>query len=367
MQHAATRLKGDERVRDALDAKLERERALKSSQENPTITMQAEAVFEDAMNANTVHGSAPVDLHQFSLEGVGAMEVPAGAAVAPRFIEQVKESVKSSVNGDAFVSIYEKTKSLIQQGKYMEMLMMERTDAAWKSYIFCLPQGTMKFLINAMIDNLPTRCNLKKWGKSITDLCRLCKARPESLAHITSGCKVALEEKRYDYRHDSVLAYVASCLDSKKFEFAVDVDGWKLPCGGTVPPKLAVTTKRPDICIVDSVRKRVYIGELTCGNERNIERNNGYKMQKYTNFLTDIRGMSVTLEPFEIGASTGLVTERNKGTLKNIHKFVRPDISYKLFEKNITAITVLSTYHIYSARERTDWQAPGLVGPPFKH
>ena len=28
---------------------------------------------------------------------------------------------------------------------------------------------------------------------------------------------------------------------------------------------------------------------------------------------------------------------------------------------------VLSTYHIYSARERTDWQAPGLVGPPFKH
>ena len=46
-----------------------REGSLKISQDNPTITMQAEAVFEDAMNSNFVHRSAPVDPHQFSLEG----------------------------------------------------------------------------------------------------------------------------------------------------------------------------------------------------------------------------------------------------------------------------------------------------------
>ena len=47
----------DERMRDAVT----REGSLKISQDNPTITMQAEAVFEDAMNSNFVHGSAPVD------------------------------------------------------------------------------------------------------------------------------------------------------------------------------------------------------------------------------------------------------------------------------------------------------------------
>ena len=45
----------------------------------------------------------------------------------------MREAVKSTVRYDESENIYEKAKSLIQQGRFIEMTLLEKSDAAWKS------------------------------------------------------------------------------------------------------------------------------------------------------------------------------------------------------------------------------------------
>ena len=81
--------------------------------------------------------------------------------------------------------------TLIKQGKFLELTKVQSTDATWQSYIYNLPKGTMKWLLNSSIDTLPTKANLRQWGKVTNDKC-FC-GKKETLNHILSGCKVALD------------------------------------------------------------------------------------------------------------------------------------------------------------------------------
>ena len=53
---------------------------------------------------------------------------------------------------------------LVKQGKYLGLSQLEQTDATWKGYIFNLPRGTMKFILNSTKDTLPIK--VKCGGKS---------------------------------------------------------------------------------------------------------------------------------------------------------------------------------------------------------
>ena len=70
--------------------------------------MQAEQTYEQAMQTNAPLGQTPVDLHQFNLEGLGAMEVPPDAPKSPLFIEAVKDTPKAYVRGDDTAAMQEK-------------------------------------------------------------------------------------------------------------------------------------------------------------------------------------------------------------------------------------------------------------------
>ena len=63
-----------------------------------------------------------------------------------------------------------------------------------------MPEDRFKFLVKAVYDLLPTPQNKSKWyGEEST--CRQC-GENGSLTHILSGCKVALSEGKYKWRHD---------------------------------------------------------------------------------------------------------------------------------------------------------------------
>ena len=49
------------------------------------------------------------------------------------------------------------------QGKTLELAAAKSTDFTWKSFVYDLRRGTLKFLANAHIDTLPTAANLKRW------------------------------------------------------------------------------------------------------------------------------------------------------------------------------------------------------------
>ena len=113
--------------------------------------------------------------------------------------------------------------------------LQEKCDATWKSYIYNLSKGTMKWILNSTVNSLPTLSNLKTWGKAVSDKCKLCGWR-QTLKHITSGCRKALNQGRFTFRHDNILAYIADSLDRSKCDFYIDIPDHQTAAAGTVPP-----------------------------------------------------------------------------------------------------------------------------------
>ena len=117
----------------------------------------------------------------------------------------------------------------------------------WKSYMFnlILKKGTLKFLLNSCLDTLPT------------DLCKLCLQagvelrgrRQETTNHILNGCKVALHQKRYNWRHNNLIEYITGLIDIDRCmprSRPIPFQGEVLP-----PPHLLVTSLKPDLEIKD--------------------------------------------------------------------------------------------------------------------
>ena len=89
-------------------------------------------------------------------------------------------------------------------------------------------------------------------------------------------------------------------------------------------------------------------------------------MEKDEHFARDITNFTVKVEPFEIGAHQGYINKRNKETIKNIHKYTKPNITLKHFTENISAITLVSSYFIFNSREVKDWAKHGFIGSLVK-
>ena len=370
--HASTRLKGDKRVNLAIDNKIERESSFVRKQ---SITVLAETVFKSAFNQNCVQGEIPGTTPEnpptsenLTLEGLGDLTLPATPPQEPlkpphKFIEEVKKDVKTKILSDENQNILKHVQTLIKQGQILELAKLEEKDATWNSYIFNLPKGTMKWLLNSCIDTLPTKVNLKQWGKVTNDKC-FCTEK-QTLNHILNGCKVGLNQGRFTLRHDSVLHYIAQCLDKKRYTCYVDIAGHQTPAGGTLPADIIVSNLRPDIVIVDSKKKSMWILELTVPGETRIAVAHKLKTEKYQHFKSDIKTHTVSVLPFEIGSHTGHVTRENTQTLQTMHKFCNKDIKLKQFIKNISAIAALSSYYIFNCRNEKTWESNNYILAPL--
>ena len=203
----------------------------------------------------------------------------------------------------------------------------------------------MKFLLNSFTNTLPTQDNLKLWGKNFSDKCHLCKNRDSTL-HCLNGCKIALDQGRYTWRHDNILNYIVTCVEKSKFKVYSDIPGYQTSNGGSLPPSLppslTVSSLKPDIVIVDEVNKKVVIYELTVPFEKNIHTRHKYKTEKYAHFEADIKQYKTTVVAFEIGSRGGL-TDDNVKRLTDMHKqHLQKHIKKKHFIDNIKCLATLS-------------------------
>ena len=76
----------------------------------------------------------------------------------------------------------------------------------------------LKFLIKSVYDLLPTPANKNRWFNT-EERCLLC-GNNATLAHILSGCKIALSQGRYKWCHDKVLKEIANAVQTKVNENA---------------------------------------------------------------------------------------------------------------------------------------------------
>ena len=197
-------------------------------------------------------------------------------------------------------------------------------------------ETSLKFLVKAVYDLLPTPSNKNIWFRS-EETCNLCGGNG-TLAHILTGCEVALAQGRYRWRHDQVLRQIAHFVEVKRMshnkqpragkniiQFVKEgevrvpthkklpgsyLDGandWKLMVdldrNLKFPRQVAETNQRPDMILMSEGTKRVGLVELTVPSEERIEVSGELKKAKYAPLQEEgkANGWIVNLWAVEVG------------------------------------------------------------------
>ena len=275
VSHARTRLQGDVNINHVLDHAIARESTYSTQGTN----QKAEEVYQTTLHKNTVGGELPtLSRHQFN--------------------RQIRNQVRDTTRGEIQEALSVHAEGLQLQGHLITLAAKEKQDLLWKSTMFQLKAGTLKFMINASIDTLPTPANLRRWKYSSNDRCKLC-GNKGTTNHILNCCKVMLDTNRYTWRHNNLVHYIASNVD-KQYTVFSDLPGMETPGGGTIPPALCVTRMKPDIVILDTHMKALHIFELTMPLSRNIEARHKEKTDKYSPVLRNITGYTCSVNCFEV-------------------------------------------------------------------
>ena len=106
-----------------------------------------------------------------------------------------------------------KAVELAKQGAWTRWNLPER-QVSWPE-LWKLEPARISFLLRSVYDTLPSPANLHTWGLTEDPSCHLCGGRG-TMAHILSGCKTALQQGRYRWRHDQVLAVLADSLEKER-------------------------------------------------------------------------------------------------------------------------------------------------------
>ena len=347
VSHTRTRLKGDSNVNSVISSSLERESLFTRKK---STCNEAERTFLTGLHCNTVMDEIP----DFTGERASVQK--------HQFDAKVSESVKSVLRSENREKWETHVKGLAVQGNFLALASAEKQDIVWKSYMYDLKQGTLKFLLNAAIDTLPTAANLKRWKKSSSDLCKLCKRR-QTTDHILNACPAALDTGRYTWRHNCVINYIVKNVDTK-FTVYSDLPGHTAPGGGSIPPELCVTVQKPDIVILNNHEKTIHLFELTCPLEKYIDTRHTEKSNKYFHFTTDITEYKCKVNCFEV-SSRGYISARNHTTLSALHKFIQPAIKLPQFKKNISALALTASHQLFICRNDPAFLAPPYLLPPI--
>ena len=154
-------------------------------------------------------------------------------------------------------------------------------------------------------------------------------------------------------------------LDTSKYTIHSDAPRHEAPGRGTVPPELTITPLKPDITIWDKNADNFNIYELTCPLEENVEKRNLEKSNKYAHFITYISTAKTTVKAFEV-SSRGHLSPRNHKTLKELHKFCKPNIKLSTFKLNISSLSLYSSYHIWLCRNDINFVEPPYLQATFR-
>ena len=271
-------------------------------------------------------------------------------------------------------------------------------DLSWKNLIMSAP-SLISFVLNAQINSVKTPDMLKLWGFIEYAHCPLCRVEQCTLSHILSSCEHALTQKRYTWRHDSVLANIEISLralvdgfnSSAPVSFAkvtqksfkacfvrkgekkaarkkkedvsrsllesandwrllVDFDHKKV----VFPPTIVPTSLRPDIVLWSNMSRVVIIIELTCPAEENMKKAQLKKEGKYADLVNEINETKVwkaSLRTLEVGA---------RGLLGISSRKLFIDLGFTSTQarklcKKLSLVVARCSYAIYQAHNNLAW------------
>ena len=143
-----------------------------------------------------------------------------------------------------------------QQGRWTTWEDVVQRSISWNE-IWKMSPYRLAFVIRSIYDQLPSTDNLRRWGLTEDCKCELC-GESETLHHVLSNCKYALDNGRYTWRHNKVLKEVVEATkmavaraNSRKIILQRKVyflrEGFSLPCKKHKPLRGETFSQRPTI------------------------------------------------------------------------------------------------------------------------
>ena len=122
--------------------------------------------------------------------------------------------------------------------------------------------------------------------------CPLCKKEPQTLIHVLNACTVALNWRRYNTRHDAVLAELSKTISQS------------LGPDYSFPLHLATTDLRPDMVWWNDNTKTATLLELTIPFDTILDDAAKRKEAKYLDLVSSIKeaGFTTNLLTVEMGS-----------------------------------------------------------------
>ena len=182
--------------------------------------------------------------------------------------------------------------------------------------------------VGAIIELQERMIETRYWKKVrglevVTDRCRLCDKFRETVDHLLSGCE-KLAGTDYMKRHNNALMVLAVEW-AKITKLVPDDTKWYMTSWGMgkvlenkdykllwdfeFKTRKTTTSRRPDLILEDNREKSIYIIDMSCPMEENIDEKRVEKLTKYRQIAFEIRekrpGYKVRIYPIVIGSLGG--------------------------------------------------------------
>ena len=221
-----------------------------------------------------------------------------------------------------------------QQGAWTKWTNVEQRKFSWND-LWRADPSRLKFLIQATYDTLPSPTNLHLWGLKESPACQLCNEKG-TLQHVLSGCRRALSDGRYKWRHDKVLEalaeIVSDAITNSKFKpgareinfvragekpptskrtyksLLSSAPDWqlKIDVGSRLkfPSNIIDTSLHPNMVLFSNSSKQVILYELTVPWEEYMDEAHERKANKYQELVESCRQKQwqASCYPIEVGA-----------------------------------------------------------------
>ena len=289
-----------------------------------------------------------------------------------------------------------------------------RMDLNWNSLIYNWSDAELRFALQAVTDTAPTPTNLRRWGcREVDPSCVLC-GRPCTLRHLLNACSSALQQGRYTWRHNSVLAIIRqrllafwkadatqeavkqtmqgrtfikflpaghsgtrashqSCrrplstqhilLQASYWDFRFDLGSEALQ----FPIEAAATSLRPDIVIYSCTKKIVVMLELTVPLEDRSHLAHERKTSKYASLARTCEENGFTTHFFAL--EVGCLRFCPHSFLTCLEALGLPKSLARKFRTECARVALRCSYLLYLRRGISNWnqQEPPLVWAREQH
>ena len=244
-------------------------------------------------------------------------------------------------------------RGLEHQGQLLRATEDKASDI-WSSAVQQLPPQVLSFSLNAAQDTLPHNANLALWRKKdgLSDACKLCGEK-QTLPHVLNQCPTALNLRRYNTRHDSVLKEIEQGVRLHLSEgecLLADLPDYQ---PYTFPPHITHTDLRPDLVLWNNEEKTVCVIELTICYETRFEEAHILKKNKYADLIEAIEATEFI--PELITLEVGSRGPYNPAGFNDLRAHITiPQKAWKHMLTNITRTVIVESHKIWTKRNWKD-------------